>query len=334
MISVALCTYNGARFIGPQLASILAQSRLPDEVVVSDDGSDDGTREIVRQVATTSPVPLRLLADGERRGVTRNFEACLRACRGDIVFLCDQDDLWHPDKLQRVAQAFERAPQAVLVYADARLVDAEGAELAPSWWRVAGLHPPPTDRAALLDLLLSRWVFSGFNMAVRRTLLERALPFEPVCHHDAWLALMAPHVGQIVLLPERCADYRQHGGNLTLPPAAVPAGPSPPTPPTPPPPPPDPAHAARRHFRAFADRAHVLERLLQRSAGGTLDAGYLRRCRAALAFCRDLGACTTRPRWRSALRLLAHAGRGRYARWRGGWRELARDLLRLGELRR
>ena len=72
-VSVALCTYNGARFIGEQLSSILAQSRLPDEIVVSDDGSRDDTLAIVERMAGTAPLPVRVLSGLEPLGVTRNF---------------------------------------------------------------------------------------------------------------------------------------------------------------------------------------------------------------------------------------------------------------------
>lgn len=101
-----MATYNGARYLAGQLQSILAGTMLPDEIVISDDGSSDETLEIVRQIASASPVPITLLTPAERRGPSGNFERALEATTGQIIALCDQDDLWHVDRLERAVEAF------------------------------------------------------------------------------------------------------------------------------------------------------------------------------------------------------------------------------------
>ena len=102
MLSVALCTYNGARFIIAQLESIAAQSRLPDELIICDDHSRDGTLDLVRRFAVSASFSVCVHANPKNLGSTRNFEQAVEMCKGDIIVLCDQDDVWRPDKLVRI----------------------------------------------------------------------------------------------------------------------------------------------------------------------------------------------------------------------------------------
>ena len=128
-LSVALATYNGERYLGEQLESILRQTRLPDELVIFDDASTDSTPAIVQEFAKAAPFPVRFQINAERLGSTRNFEAAIRACSGDIIFLCDQDDVWYPDKIARMEERFIKDPEAGAVFTDADLTYAnfEGA---------------------------------------------------------------------------------------------------------------------------------------------------------------------------------------------------------------
>ena len=100
-ISVALCTYNGERFLRQQLESIQQQSRLPDELVVCDDRSRDQTVAIVREFATSVSFPVVIVQNPETLGSSRNFEKAIRLCTGDLIALSDQDDIWYPNRLQR-----------------------------------------------------------------------------------------------------------------------------------------------------------------------------------------------------------------------------------------
>src|SRR5688500_18132345 len=100
-LSVALASYNGERYIGEQLDTIAQQTRLPNELIISDDASTDSTWSIVRDFAERAPFPVRLLQH-ERFGSARNFEIAIQACRGDVIFLCDQDDIWYPNKIETI----------------------------------------------------------------------------------------------------------------------------------------------------------------------------------------------------------------------------------------
>src|SRR5215510_9347897 len=122
-VSIALCTYNGAKYLPQLLDSYLAQSRLPDEVVVCDDRSQDETVAILDGFAARAPFSMRLLVNDQNIGSTKNFEKAISLCSGDIIFLSDQDDVWAPSKIEEMVRAFD-ADQAIgMVVSNAELVD-------------------------------------------------------------------------------------------------------------------------------------------------------------------------------------------------------------------
>src|SRR5437899_4187103 len=123
MISVALCTYNGDRFLAEQLSSILNQERLPDELVLCDDRSMDATLAMARRFAEAAPFPMRIEANASNLGSTRNFAQAIELCRGDIVVLADQDDVWFPHKLAVLERALLDDPGAGFAFSDAEMVD-------------------------------------------------------------------------------------------------------------------------------------------------------------------------------------------------------------------
>lgn len=204
--SVVMASYNGAAYIRQQLESVLLQLRVTDEVIVSDDGSTDGTKEIVAEIAAAD-ARVKLL-DGPRSGVIKNFENALNACTGDVIFLCDQDDVWRADKLEQVLTKLRRT-NAVLVLHDARLTDGELQSTADSYFAVHGTKTG----------FWANWWRNGFVgccMAFRRELLETALPFpDKLPMHDQWLGLLAEKTGGTALLHEALIDYRRHEGTAT-----------------------------------------------------------------------------------------------------------------------
>lgn len=202
MISVCVATYNGTRHVLAQLQSVLPQLAADDEVIVSDDGSTDATREVVQGIGD----PRIFLSDGPRAGVVRNFEHALQRARGDVIFLCDQDDIWLPDKVQRVIRALREAD---LVVTDCRVVDDTLKELHPSFFRLNG------SRAGMLRNLAKNG-YLGCCMAMRRRVLENALPFpKGIAMHDWWIGLVAERTGRVCFLDETLSLYRRHGGNVS-----------------------------------------------------------------------------------------------------------------------
>jgi glycosyltransferase involved in cell wall biosynthesis len=216
-ISVALATFDGARYVTAQLRSILEQSRRPDEVVVSDGGSTDGTVRIVREVLADHPeVSSRVIADGSRLGVSANFARALAATGGDLIALSDQDDVWHPDRLRRGMDGLTSDDRTLLAHSDARLIDADGVELGTGLFAALGVGARERAQLAGDDafaLLVRRNVVTGATVVMRRRLLELAEPFPGSWVHDEWLAALAAAFGRIAPSDERLIDYRQHGTN-------------------------------------------------------------------------------------------------------------------------
>jgi glycosyltransferase involved in cell wall biosynthesis len=107
-ISVALAAYNGARYLQEQLDSLAAQRRLPDELVVVDDASSDGTVGILERFRATAPFEVKVHRNTANLGYSANFEVAISRCTGDIIFMSDQDDVWFPEKIEAVAGCFDR----------------------------------------------------------------------------------------------------------------------------------------------------------------------------------------------------------------------------------
>ena len=215
-ISVAMCTYNGSRYLLEQLESIANQSRPPDEVVICDDRSSDATAEIARTFASSAPFPVRILINDENLGSTRNFEKCMALCEGDIVALSDQDDIWHPSKLHLIEKAFMEDPLLGLVFSDARLVDEKLRPLGHTLWSTVLFTKEKQERferGGGFPLLVSRNIVTGATAAYRRTLNEVLLPFPALSGawiHDGWIALVATAVSNVKPIAICLVDYRQH----------------------------------------------------------------------------------------------------------------------------
>jgi glycosyltransferase involved in cell wall biosynthesis len=207
VVSVAMATHNGLRFLPAQLHSILAQLAPGDEVVIVDDASEDGTWDWI--LAQTDP-RVRAVRHPVRLGAIRSFEHALHLADRPIVFLADQDDLWEADKRSRYVSAFEADPECILVIADSRVIDEENRVLADSWMRTRGGFAG----GWMQTLMRSRWM--GCSMAVRKELLGHAIPI-PGCApmHDMWLGVIATRVGRVAYLDEPLLRYRRHGSNAT-----------------------------------------------------------------------------------------------------------------------
>src|SRR5688500_1720476 len=121
--SIALASYNGERYIGGQLDSIARQTRVPGELVIFDDASTDATPRIVQDFARRAHFPVRLYQNPDRLGSTRNFENAIRACNGDVIFLCDQDDVWYPEKIACIEERFINKHEVGAVFTDEDVVD-------------------------------------------------------------------------------------------------------------------------------------------------------------------------------------------------------------------
>lgn len=204
-VSVALATYNGRRFLPEQLASLVAQHRRPDELVVCDDRSTDGTLELLEDFARTAPFPVRIHRNEKNLGVLRNFEKALSLCEGDIVFLSDQDDVWLPEKIGEVVGIFEATPAALAVINDKLIADENlvptGATMLGN---IRGFGSPDGNFVA------------GCCSAFRREWLSIALPIpKGAIAHDTWLVGLAHRLGVASIHEKPLQYYRRHGSNVS-----------------------------------------------------------------------------------------------------------------------
>lgn len=321
-ISVVLCTYNGAAFLPEQLDSLLAQTRRPDSIVISDDGSTDDTPQLLRQFeprARAQGMAVDLRFNSENLGYVANFSQALARADGDVLFLCDQDDRWRADKIALMAASFERQADLALLSTNARLVDAAGVDLGMTLF--ASLGVGNSDLAAIhrgrgfAGVLLLRSMVTGATAAFRRQVIEQALPIGKGWVHDEWLAIHAAVSRRFDVLDDCLIDYRQHGGNQI-------------------------GVATRRRrlgevwrdlvrprdalLRKEADRFAVLEdRLAVTGAVAPSDMLLLRAKLRHLRLRAELGRL---PRWRRWSKVWGEFDG--YRRFSTGWRSILRDLLR------
>ena len=225
-ISVAMATYNGERFIREQLESILNQTVVPDEIIVSDDGSTDRTVEIVLEVSSTdSGHIIKLVTDNPRRGFAFNFGNAVGHCAGDVVFLCDQDDVWLPDKVKHIISVYTENENALCVFHDAVSIDSTGTLLDVVFSPFIRTLASQTNTGEIVELpsepfcewAVSSPLINGMVMSVSKKLLETAFPFPPVPNvaHDGWLWFCAEAQSGCFLLNEVLTMRRLHDANTS-----------------------------------------------------------------------------------------------------------------------
>lgn len=214
-ISIAMCTYNGERYLRDQLASIAGQTRPPDELVICDDQSADTSREIIATFAASVSFPVRLYVNERNIGSTKNFERAIQLCEGEIIALADQDDVWLPEKLQLIEDRFQLNPDLGLVFTDADVVDEALQPLGYRLWDSVGFGN--TQRrlvrtGRVLDVLLPGWTVTGATMAFRSGFKNLVLdiPTNLALIHDGWIALMIASVAEVSFIDKPLIKYRQH----------------------------------------------------------------------------------------------------------------------------
>jgi glycosyltransferase involved in cell wall biosynthesis len=216
-ISVALASYNGARYLAAQLDSLASQTRPPDELVICDDASTDATMDIAAAFAARVPFPVRIERNPAQLGYRVNFMKAASLCRSDIIAFCDQDDVWLPHKLQACRDAYTD-PDILMVYHNATVVT-EGLAPIGTLSRQQGapqaVNPPRS---------IEPWHFGlGFTQTFRRELLTFAAHWPHSVDfynasrreaHDQWFFFLASSLGTIRYIAEPLVQYRQHGSNL------------------------------------------------------------------------------------------------------------------------
>ncbi len=205
-VSIAMATFNGASYVQQQLESFSKQTVLPDEVIVSDDGSTDSTVPLIRQFAINAPFSIRVLENSSTVGYAQNFSRVLTECRGDIVFLSDQDDYWLPAKIERILRQFGENKNVQLVFHDLEYCRDDLSTIGQT--KLARMR-------GVFDL--EKEYVVGMATALRGEFLRLCLPVPcaPNIAHDNWLHDCARLTGGKLILDEVLALYRRHTANVT-----------------------------------------------------------------------------------------------------------------------
>ncbi len=217
-ISVAMCTYNGERFLKEQLESIAAQTRLPMELVICDDRSTDSTISKIESFAASAPFPVRFHLNpvnlgGAAKGITKNFEQASGLCVGDLIAFCDQDDVWLPQKLERMAQTMEERPELGGTFVDAQLINDKGEPKGVLLSETTGMTAREQERlesGKVLPVLLSMTKVYGCTLMVDAGVLKKVLPVPPHWWFDAWVPCMVAVHTKLAFIPEQLFYYRIH----------------------------------------------------------------------------------------------------------------------------
>ena len=203
MISVCIAAYNGEKYIREQIASILFQLNSDDEVIISDDGSKDGTIAILESFHDQR---IRIYSNEGTHGFVSNFENALRQAKGDYIFLSDQDDVWKGNKVEIIMSSLESYS---LVIHDAELINGQGKALGRRYYSTMHCHT-----SFLANLWKTRWL--GCCMAFRRDVLDYCLPFPPnIVAHDYWIGMMGMLKFRYCFMDDVLISYRRHGGNVS-----------------------------------------------------------------------------------------------------------------------
>ncbi len=216
-VSVAMATCEGARFVDAQLESIAAQTRPPDELVACDDASQDDTFARVERFARQAPFEVRLLRNPSRLGITANFERVIARCTGDIIFLADQDDVWHREKIATLEGVLAERPETGAVFSDGEVVDAALEPLGTTLWQALGFDARErrlVREGRAFEVFLRHVVAAGTTLAFRSSFRDQALPFPPLrsCH-DAFVAFIVSASSRVEIVSTPLIRYRVHDEN-------------------------------------------------------------------------------------------------------------------------
>ncbi|MFN8438138.1 MAG: glycosyltransferase [Cytophagales bacterium] len=217
-ISIALCTYNGEKFIRDQINSFINQTIIPNEIVVCDDKSTDKTLEILNEFKKEHlNIHFEILSNTSTLGVVKNFEKAISNCSGDIILLSDQDDLWVDNKIEKIVNYFIIETEIDVVFTNGYLMGNKEGTL----WDYAKFKSNRqkfwNNHGALLSFLKYKSICTGASMAIRKRAFSYILPINNDSNvlHDCWIGINAAYQNRIGFLPDKLFYYRIHSEQWT-----------------------------------------------------------------------------------------------------------------------
>jgi len=205
IISVAMATYNGEKYIKEQLDSILCQLKTDDEIIISDDGSTDKTINIINSY---NDKRIKII-EGPRKGVKQNFANAIDKCSGKYIFLSDQDDIWGKEKVLKILKVFSLNDKIKVVVHDCSVVNNDMRIVNESFYRIRNSKP---------GIIKNIWKNSyiGCCMAFDSKLKEKILPIpNDIEMHDQWIGIKAELNGKSVFIKDKLINYRRHDSNVS-----------------------------------------------------------------------------------------------------------------------
>lgn len=213
--SVAMCTYNGEKYIKEQLESILSQSLSIDEIIICDDGSNDKTIAIIEKVQLQYPNIIAVYKNEKNLGSTKNFEKAITICKGDYIFLSDQDDVWKENKVKKVIQYFLNNPLTEAVFSNGDLIDDKNEKIKNNtlWNSVFFMENQLKKPINLFKLISSkRNMVTGATLCIKKEIKELILPFPEIkkYYHDEWIAITIASRKKLDYISDELISYRIH----------------------------------------------------------------------------------------------------------------------------
>ena len=205
LVSIALCTYNGERFLKKQIDSLLNQTYSNLQIIICDDASQNNTKAIIDSYADQR---LSKIFNQKNIGYIKNFEQAIGLCNGGFIALCDQDDIWKPHKIETMLNNIK---DAWLLFSDSELIDEDDNYLGKNISDLRNLYNCNT----LPGYVWSNCVW-GHTIFMNRNLTDYALPVPEGAKHDIWLGFTAACLRKIKYLDEPLTLYRQHATTQTI----------------------------------------------------------------------------------------------------------------------
>lgn len=210
-ISVALCTYNGEKYIYDQVISIISQSKKVDEIVICDDGSIDKTLEIIQRIKLQNDFNINIHVNDKQLGVTKNFEKCIKLCSGNFIFFSDQDDIWEANKVERFMDFFD-SKNAHVFFSNANLISSKMEYANKKLINNDTIKKIKISDSAFKMILKENYV-TGATMAINKEIIKISEQIPEEWIHDEWLATLSFFIGNTLYIDDCLIQYRIHENN-------------------------------------------------------------------------------------------------------------------------
>lgn len=211
-LSVALCTYNGGKFIEQQINSILSQSIKVDEIIICDDQSTDTTISILKRLQSNNP-SIKVIENEVNLRSTKNFEKAISLTTGDYIFLSDQDDLWKSDKVEKTLKVFNQNPTAEGVFSNGELINENNTVFTHKtiWDSVFFLEKDLKKPIDFFDIIAKNGnIVTGATLCIKKEIKSFIIPISEENLHDEWIACLLAFRNTLFYSTENLISYRIH----------------------------------------------------------------------------------------------------------------------------